>query len=125
MSAKAKVEKPAKRYTSEQKEEIIAFINDYKAKNGRGAQKEAAAKYGVSAVTITNWMKATKKKRGRKVGSKNSTSSKRSTALKTQSPEDLRRLASLLEEISELESLTSRLAALKEEAEEISSKILG
>lgn len=120
-----KTEKQVKRYTPEEKEEIISFINDYKVKNGRGAQKAAASKYGVSAVTITNWMKATKKKRGRKVGSKNTAAPRKTSKIKEQSPEDLRRLAGLLEEIGELESLVARLDSLKAEAEEISAKILG
>lgn len=115
----------AKRYTLEQKNEIIQFINDYRAKFGRGAQREATKKFGVSAVTITNWMKATPKKRGRKPGSKNKPAAKKTILFSNQSPEDLRRLAEILEEIKDLEEQVAKLDALRIEAEEISKKILG
>ncbi len=111
----------AKRYTETEKAEILDFIATY---TGRGAQKAAAAKYGVSAVTISNWTKAAKKKRGRKPGSKNSTErSKKSIVVSN--PDDLRRLAAVIEEIAELESLVEKLAALHEEADALRAKLLG
>jgi len=44
-----------KRYSPEQKAEILAFIKDYDAKNKRGGLTAAASKFGVSVVTLSNW----------------------------------------------------------------------
>lgn len=46
-----------KRYTPGEKKEIIDFIVDYNAKNGRGGQLHAFKKWGVSQITIANWLK--------------------------------------------------------------------
>ena len=58
---KAAAKKPAakkamkgKRYTPEEKSEILAFVEA----QGRGGQSQAAKKFGVSALTISNWRKA-------------------------------------------------------------------
>lgn len=113
----------AKRYSAEEKARILEFIADHKANNSRGAQKAAAAKFGVSSVTISSWVKASKKKPGRKPGSKSTTS--RKAKLHIESPCELRELASILEQITELEALTSKLDELRIKAEEIKAKILG
>ena len=47
-----------KRYTTEEKREIIDFVNEYNATNGRGGQTAASKKYSVSALTISNWLKS-------------------------------------------------------------------
>jgi len=57
MNAKAPKGAQGKRYTAEQKTEIIAFVNDFNAKNKRGGLKAAGDKYGVSVVTLSAWMK--------------------------------------------------------------------
>ncbi|MEG2809934.1 MAG: hypothetical protein RR889_04715 [Akkermansia sp.] len=113
----------AKRYTAEEKAAILDFIAQHKTQNSRGAQKAASEKFGVSAVTISTWNKALKKRRGRKPGSKNVVSSKKDIHLGN--PEELRQLASILEQISELEALVSKLDDLHATAEEIKAKILG
>lgn len=124
MSNTSTAKRTVKRYTAEEKADIIDFINKYKETHGRGGQKEAAAKFGVSAVTITNWMKGAKKKRGRKAGSKNNPENKKKHAVKEHNPDDLRRLAALIEEIRELEALVDRLDTLRLEANEISIRII-
>ena len=43
----------AKRYTAEQKKEILDFIEGY----GRGGQSAAVEKFGVTAATISAWKK--------------------------------------------------------------------
>lgn len=113
----------AKRYSAEEKAEVLEFIADHKAHNSRGAQKAAAEKYKISSVTISSWVKASKKKPGRKPGSKLTPS--RKVSLHIESPCELRELAGLLEQIAELEALTSKLEELRAKADEIQSKILG
>ncbi|MCW1883392.1 hypothetical protein OKA04_01540 [Luteolibacter flavescens] len=43
-----------KRYTEEEKAEILSFIENY---GGRGAQSAAAKKFKVSVLTLSNWRK--------------------------------------------------------------------
>lgn len=47
-----------KRYSDEEKKEVLDFITEYNAKNGRGGQTKAAEKYGVTQITIANWIKS-------------------------------------------------------------------
>jgi len=51
--AKAKVKAKAKRYTEEQKKEILDFIEE----QGRGGQTKAVQKFKVTAATIASWKK--------------------------------------------------------------------
>jgi transposase-like protein len=44
--------------SAETKAQILAFIDKYNSRNGRGGQRAAAAKFGVSPTTIVNWLKA-------------------------------------------------------------------
>lgn len=61
-----------KRYTEEEKAEILKFINQVNSDNGRGGQSAASKKYGISQLTLSSWMKkaanpaAPKGKPGRK-----------------------------------------------------------
>lgn len=49
------------RYTSELQAEIVQFVHDYNAKNGRAGQASASKKYGVSVLTISKWLKSSGK----------------------------------------------------------------
>ncbi len=57
----------AKRYTEEEKQEIVDFINDYNKTNKRGGQAKAVAKFGVSPITLKKWVEGGGKKK-RKTG---------------------------------------------------------
>lgn len=114
--------KNRRRYTPEEKQAVLDFIAERKTQNKRGAQKEAAAQFGISTVTISSWMKASKVKRGRKPGTKN-TPAPKSLPLASAQPADLRRLAAVLEEIAELEAQTTKLETLRAEAEELRARL--
>ncbi len=45
------------RYTDAQKKEVIDFAVAYNAANGRGGQSKAAAKFGISQLTVASWLK--------------------------------------------------------------------
>lgn len=45
------------RYTAEQKKEVVDFVASYNAANGRGGQSHAAAKFGLSVLTVATWLK--------------------------------------------------------------------
>jgi len=62
-----------KRYSAEEKAEIVAFISSYDAENKRGGMKAASDKFGVSVVTLSNWKnkgKGPKKRRAKRVVAK-------------------------------------------------------
>ena len=46
------------RYTDAQKKEVVDYVVQYNAKNGRGGQSQAVAKYKLSAITCASWLKA-------------------------------------------------------------------
>ena len=48
----------SKRYTSEEKNKIVAFVTDYNSTNGRGGQRAASQKFEVSQLTVSNWLKS-------------------------------------------------------------------
>lgn len=61
MSAKPKkAASKGKRYTDTEKQEIVSYVNDFNAKNGRGGQAAAVKKFGVTALSITGWLKTVK-----------------------------------------------------------------
>ena len=47
-----------KRYSSSERMKILSFVEKYNATNGRGGAAEASRKYGISQLTIGNWLKA-------------------------------------------------------------------
>lgn len=46
-----------KRYTPEEKTEVVSYVTDYNAANGRGGQSSASVKFGISQLTIASWLK--------------------------------------------------------------------
>jgi transposase-like protein len=46
------------RYSPEQKQEVVKFVQDYNAANGRGGQSKAATKFKLSVITVSAWLKA-------------------------------------------------------------------
>ena len=54
------------RYDQKTKDEVVAFIQEFNKKNGRGGQSAAVKKYKVTALTISKWLK----KAGVKTGGK-------------------------------------------------------
>ncbi|MFD2255348.1 hypothetical protein ACFSSA_01550 [Luteolibacter algae] len=72
-----------KRYTPEEKGKVVSFVSDYNAANGRGGQSAAAAKFGISQLTIATWLKnaGLSSGRGSSAGGKGSMQNKLSTML--------------------------------------------
>lgn len=101
----AKAKKKAKRYSAEQKKEIL----DYIAKQGRGGQTKAVAKYKVTAATIASWK--------RKAGGSSSISVKGGSSKELRAVEEL---ASLLKEIAATEA---HLAKLKKAYKKAKAKL--
>ena len=47
----------AKRYSEEVKAKVVAFVNDFDAKKGRGGKSAAAKKFGVTPLSVGAWVK--------------------------------------------------------------------
>jgi len=58
MSNGAKNTNKGKRYNAEEKQQILAYVAEINRKQKRGGQKAAAAKFGISPLTISTWIKA-------------------------------------------------------------------
>lgn len=58
MSTTAKKGERGIRYTDAQKKEIVDFVVEYNATNGRGGQSTAAEKFQISPLTVAAWLKA-------------------------------------------------------------------
>ena len=93
-----------KRYSAAEKAKVLAMVEKVNAEKGRGGITAAAAKFGVTPLTISAWLR-------------NAGISTRGGAKSQAGPEVFRRLAELHETIikteDELASLKQEYAALK------------
>ena len=101
MSRKSK----GKRYTDKEKAQVLAFVEKTNAEKGRGGITAASTKFGITPLTISNWMR------------KSGVASTRGAHSNVNFAANLRRLADLHESISkkeaELLKLQREYAALK------------
>jgi transposase-like protein len=47
-----------KRYIAEEKQQVVEFVNNHNAANGRGGVTAAVKKFGASQLSIAAWVKA-------------------------------------------------------------------
>ena len=45
-----------KRYSDKEKAQVLSFVEEHNAENGRGGISAASRKFGVTALTISNWL---------------------------------------------------------------------
>ena len=114
MSTSAKKVTKGKRYTPEEKKDIVAFIQSHNATNGRGGQSAASKKYGISPISLGTWVKASEgtskaipSKRGRKLGSLNKTKGSLSIGYSAK----LGEISKLANEIDKKETEIAKLVA--------------
>jgi hypothetical protein len=114
--------KTAKRYTEEEKAEILNFIDTFNKENGRGGQTAAIEKYKTSAISIGNWRKGSGKKA--KAAGKAGKATK-AAKKKFRNPAKLiDRLHEVTKEIDKAETLLKKLTSeAKELRKEIRSAI--
>lgn len=46
-----------KRYSNDEKQEVIDFVNNYNAERGRGGVANASKKFAITQMTINSWLK--------------------------------------------------------------------
>ncbi len=56
--ASKKASTKGKRYSTEEKQEIVEFVNQHNAANGRGGATAASKKFGASQLSIGAWVKS-------------------------------------------------------------------
>jgi hypothetical protein len=57
MASRKKNPSKARRYSLKEKEEILRYVETVNSKQGRGGQTAAVKKYGISALTISTWLR--------------------------------------------------------------------
>ena len=107
--AKKKTTK-GKRYTAEEKQEVMDYVASVDGDNGRGGVAAAARKFGITPLTITAWKK-------RANGGATATASKAANRGATAQSRVLHRLGEILDQVAtkeaEIESLNKEYAKLK------------
>ena len=91
--------KKGKRYTSAEKAKVLNWVNDYNVNHGRGGVANASKEFGITQLTIHNWV--------RQGGA-----AMRSSSGSRVAPNHagiLRELADLLDEISKRETELTKL----------------
>ena len=58
MASRKKNSSKARRYTVKEKEDILRYVEGVNSKQGRGGQTAAVKKFGISALTISTWMRS-------------------------------------------------------------------
>lgn len=110
MSAKKSAK--GKRYTPEEKQKVVDFVQEANSEKGRGGVTAAVKKFGISALTISSWIKssggAAAPAKGRKAGNADAGSSSRGKLLDKLGSLD-REIAKRRKELSDLESTFQKL----------------
>lgn len=108
----SKKARKGKRYSDEEKQAVVDFVNEHNASNGRGGVTEASKKFGASSLSITSWMKGR-----RSAGNSGKTEAKTEKAGEGKRSKVLAELSKLDHEITtrrkELERLESKFEKLK------------
>lgn len=52
------VGKRGARYTIDQKNKVVDYVNEYNTVHGRGGQSQAAQKFGLSVLTVASWLRS-------------------------------------------------------------------
>lgn len=110
MSANPKPQSKGKRYNEAEREEILGHVEEVNRSKGRGGIAAASKRFGVTALTISNWLRADEPR----------ALSMRSKHRGSNAAETLRRLADIHEEISKREQ---ELLPLRREFEKLKKSL--
>ncbi|MBC8125687.1 MAG: hypothetical protein H8M99_00870 [Gloeobacteraceae cyanobacterium ES-bin-144] len=106
------------RYTPEKKAEVVDFVANYNAANGRGGQNQAAKKFNLSVLTVSAWLKASGKK-GAKGAVKTVSAAKPVVAVKSSGGSAPSGLAA---KVATLAALVAQVGNAEKELEKLYSK---
>jgi len=111
MSTSTKKTTKGKRYTAEEKNEILGFVEKHNAENGRGGQSAAAKKFGISQLSIASWLKSSGVAASAKRGRKGAAVSTKGAASKGNFSKKLGELSAVAAQIDKAESELAKLRA--------------
>lgn len=97
------------RYTAQEKDEILAYVEQVNTEKGRGGQSAASKKYKISPLTISSWIKA----RGGSSSTSSSAAASSSASASVAGPigKKLAKLQALHEQIGRTEKELAKLRA--------------
>ena len=95
------------RYTAQEKDEILAYVEQVNSEKGRGGQSAASKKYKISPLTISSWIKA----RGGSSSSSASSSPSAASAISGPIGKKLAKLQALHDQIGRAEKELAKLRA--------------
>lgn len=117
-SAKAPTAKPnpkiagrGVRYTADIKQEVIDFVAEYNAKNGRGGQSAAARKFNITILTVSSWLKGNGKPSVKLPSADKAAQGAKAAALPSQLSAQVKALLDLGEQIQKLQAQHAALSA--------------
>lgn len=105
-----------KRYTPEEKQEVLDYVSAVDSEKGRGGVAAAQRKFGITALTITNWKKRESGEVAPAAGKTSKTSKRGSTA----QSRVLHRLGEILDQVATKEA---EITALNKEYAKLKKKI--
>lgn len=119
-----------KRYSPDQKAEIIKFINEFNAANKRGGLKAASEKYGVTVVTLSAWMKKAGKPKAKPATRKSTTPKAkvsrkrgRKPAARKAAPAAAAKVVGVDKALARMTEIRKEIAALEKEFGELKKKL--
>jgi transposase-like protein len=96
--------KSGKRYSAQEKAEIVQFVWDHDKAHGRGGRSAAVKKYGVSQLTVAKWLKGTVIRKSKTVAPTQEASVVSTATVKpTSTLDNLNRMAAIQEQIEALQ----------------------
>ena len=110
MSANPKQKSKGKRYSEAEREKILSHVEEVNRSRGRGGIASASKKFGVTALTISNWLRSDEPR----------ALSMRNHHRNSNAAETLRRLADIHEEITKREQ---ELIPLRKEFEKLKKSL--
>jgi transposase-like protein len=103
-----------KRYTPEEKQKIIDFVSQYNATNGRGGASKASKEFGISPISLSNWLKK---------GTPSAATKKTTRAVEVTSSSRSKTLAELLKLDTEIAVKRKELAVLENRFQKLKEKV--
>jgi len=118
----------AKRYKQEEKDEILAFVEQHNKEHGRGGQTAAAKKFKINAITLKSWMdkagiaspgRSRAKKATKKRGRAAKVASTPAVAAEASAPRGRKSAGSVGSKLERMISIQSKIEQLQKEFDEL------
>lgn len=102
-----------KRYAAQERANIINFINQHDSINGRGGKSAAAKKFGVTPLTLGNWMRSAGGLKGKIAKGKGFLSTREKTSSKNGSHDISVKITEMISLAGQIDKAEADLAKLR------------